>query len=84
MKMKKVYVGNLPYRITKEELSDHFEDCGSIQDIILIKDRETGRSKGFGFVEFETSDQAQEATRLDGKECDGRPLKVSIAKERSN
>ena len=82
--MKKVYVGNLPYRITEEELSAHFEDCGSIQDIILIKDRETGRSKGFGFVEFESEDQAEAATKLDGQECGGRPLKISIAKERKS
>ena len=76
--MKKVYVGNLPYRITEEELSAHFKD------IILIKDRETGRSKGFGFVEFESEDQAEAATKLDGQECGGRPLKISIAKERKS
>ena len=84
MKMKKVYVGNLPYRITQEEVEDHFSDCGSIVEVILVKDRATGRSKGFGFVEFETEDQAEAATKLDGQECDGRALKVSIAREKQS
>lgn len=80
--MNKIYVGNLPYRITQEELEEHFADCGAVVEVIVIKDRETGRSKGFGFVQFETADAAQKATELDGQECSGRPLKVSIAKEK--
>lgn len=79
--MKKIYVGNLPYQTSPEDLQAFFADYEGIVDIQLIKDHTTGRSRGFGFVEFESPSQAQAATKMNGQECQGRPLKVSLAKE---
>jgi RNA recognition motif-containing protein len=60
---KKLYIGNLPYSATAEEIRALFEQVGEITDVAVISDRETGRSKGFGFVEMATEDLAQEAIR---------------------
>jgi len=79
--MNKVYVGNLAYNVNEDELRGLFSQCGDIENVNLIKDRSTGRSKGFGFVEFASSDQAQAALKLDGQEFQERPLKVSMARE---
>ncbi len=77
----KLYVGNLPYSITEETLAEHFSKCGSVQSTKIIMDRDTRRSKGFGFVEMSSDDEAQEAiSTLDGAECEGRQLRVSEAK----
>src|SRR5260370_37513773 len=81
--MKKIYVGNLPFRCEQDDLRTIFEQFGGIEDLIIIKDRETGRSKGFAFVEFENQQSAQEALSMDGKYFQGRPLKVNVAKERT-
>ena len=81
--MKKIYVGNLPFRCEQDDLRTVFEQFGGIEDLIIIKDRETGRSKGFAFVEFENQAAAQEALSMDGKDFQGRPLKVNVAKERT-
>ena len=77
----KLYVGNLPYTAKEESLKEHFSAAGSVASVKIIIDRETGRSKGFGFVEMESDDGAQAAvTQLDGQEFEGRSLRVSEAK----
>ena len=79
---KKLYVGNLPYSTTEEDLRSLFAQHGPTS-VAVITDRETGRSRGFGFVEFETDASAEAArTALDGKDMDGRPLRVSEAHDR--
>jgi len=80
---KKLYVGNLPYTATEQELRDLFEQHGTTQSVSVIVDRETGRSRGFGFVEFETAESAQAAREaLDGKDMGGRPLRVNEAHDK--
>lgn len=81
--MKKLYVGNLPYEVTESEISDAFKAYGETTSVKLISDRDTGRGRGFGFVEMENAEQAQEVlNNLNGKELFGRTLKIDIAKER--
>ncbi|MCO4755457.1 MAG: RNA-binding protein [Bacteriovoracaceae bacterium] len=81
--MKKLYVGNLPYEITEEEVSDAFGQFGTATSVKLITDRDTGRKKGFGFVEMESAEEAQAVVdELNGKELFGRTLKIDIAKDR--
>ena len=81
---RNVYVGNLPYRITDEEVRDVFSKDGrEVVSVNLIIDRETGRPRGFGFVEMGSEKLAEDAvTALDGFMLDGRPLKVNIARPR--
>ena len=78
---RKLYVGNLPFSATEQELSEKFAACGSVDSIKLITDRDTGQSKGFGFVEMSTDAEAQSAIGdLNGSDYDGRPMKVNEAK----
>ncbi|HEX5420609.1 MAG TPA: RNA-binding protein [Gammaproteobacteria bacterium] len=78
---RKLYVGNLPYSATEESLSAKFAACGKVESAKLITDRDTGQSKGFGFVEMATDSEAQAAIdRLNGQDYDGRPMKVNEAK----
>jgi len=78
---KKLYVGNLPYSATEETLTEKFSEFGSVESAKVITDRDTGRSKGFGFVEMANQAEAQAAIdALDGTDYDGRPMKVNIAK----
>jgi cold-inducible RNA-binding protein len=80
---KKVYVGNLPYGVGDSELHTLFEPHGAVQSAQVIMDRDTGRSKGFGFVEMDSGEQAQAAiTALNGREVDGRALTVNEARPR--
>ncbi|MFI4912776.1 MAG: RNA recognition motif domain-containing protein [Sedimentisphaeraceae bacterium JB056] len=82
---KKLYVGNLSYGIDSAKLSEVFSEFGTVESANVIMDRETGRSKGFGFVEFSTEEEAQSAiSELDGQDCDGRALKVNEAKPMTN
>ena len=82
---KKLYVGNLPFSTTDEQLRDMFEQHGRTSSVNVIVDRETGRSRGFAFVEFETAECAQAAREaLDGKDIEGRPLRVNEAYERGS
>lgn len=81
--MKKLYVGNLPYSVAEEGLTTLFSPFGTVTSVVLIKDRETGKQKGFGFVEFSTEDSANAALQLNGAEFGGRALKVSIAREKT-
>ena len=78
---KKLYVGNLAYAVTDSTLIQLFEPHGTVQSAQVIMDRDTGRSKGFGFVEFGTDAEAQAAiAALNGKEVDGRSLIVNEAR----
>lgn len=77
---KKLYVGNLPFSITEESLSNTFSEYGTVESAKVIMDRNTGRSKGFGFVEMSTESEAQDAIKkLDGSDYDGRPIRVNEA-----
>ena len=81
---KKLYVGNLGYGVTDSDLTKMFEAHGTVESAQVIMDRETGRSKGFGFVEMKTDQEAQAAmAALNGQESDGRTLKVNEAKPRT-
>jgi len=80
--MNKIYIGNLPYNVTEQDVEDTFAQFGTIEDVVLIKDRATGRPKGFGFITFGSDKEAQEALKMDGQDFHGRPVKVNIAKER--
>ena len=78
---KKLYVGNLPYSITDETLNDTFSAHGTVESVRIITDRDTGRSKGFGFIEMASDDEAETAIdQLNGHEVDGRPLTVNEAR----
>ncbi len=80
---KKLYVGNLAYSVTGEELRELFSEHGEVQSADVIMDRETGRSKGFGFVEMSNDSEAQAAaSALDGSQHGGRTLKVNEARPR--
>lgn len=77
----KLYVGNLSYGTTEEDLRALFTQAGSVATVDLIKDRDTGRSKGFAFVQMSTQSEAEEAIKLfNGYELDGRALKVNAAR----
>ena len=79
----KTYVGNLSFSTTDSQLKTIFSDFGTVDSASVISDRETGRSKGFGFVEMNNDDEAKAAmATLDGKALDGRNLKVNEAKPR--
>jgi cold-inducible RNA-binding protein len=80
---KKLYVGNLTYEVTNSELEKLFTAHGTVESAQVIMDRDTGRSKGFGFVEMKTDQEAQAATAaLNGQEVNGRALTVNEAKPR--
>ena len=82
---KKLYVGNLTYAVTHTQLEEWFSQYGTVQSAQVISDRDTGRSKGFGFVEMDTDAQAQAAIDgLNEQEHDGRRLTVNEAKPRVN
>ncbi len=81
--MNKIYVGNLPYTATEEELRELFSACGAIKEIAFIKDRYTGQCKGFSFIEFDDASSAQNAIdQYNEQEFNGRNLRVNIAQER--
>jgi RNA recognition motif-containing protein len=79
-----IYVGNLSYEVTEEDLKQAFEAFGEVETVKVIKDNYTGRSKGFGFVEMPAKDEAQSAiNELNDKELKGRTLKVNEARPRT-
>ena len=81
---KKLYVGNLSYEVTDADLQGLFAPHGAVQSAQVIMDRDTGRSKGFGFVEMDSNEQAQAAiTALNGQEVNGRALTVNEARPRA-
>jgi RNA recognition motif-containing protein len=80
---KRLFVGGLPWATTQESLQQHFSQAGTVESAVVITDRMTGRSKGFGFVEMSTEEEAQKAVEMfDGKELEGRQIAVSMAKPR--
>ena len=82
---KRLYVGNLSYDMTSQDLEQAFANHGTVQTATIINDRETGRSKGFGFVEMGTEEEAEAAiAAMNGAEIGGRTLKVNIAKPRES
>lgn len=81
----RIYVGNLPYTTQDEDLNEAFSAFGEVESTIVIRDRETGRSRGFGFVEMSDSSSAKAAIEsLNGKNFQGRNLTVNEAKPREN
>jgi RNA recognition motif-containing protein len=77
----KIYVGNLPYQLSEEELKDLFAQIGNVTSVRVVTDAMSGRSKGFGFVEMENEEQAKKAIdQLDGTEIQGRSIRVAPAR----
>ena len=80
-----IYIGNMPFSLTESDLEELFAEFGVVSSARVISDRDTRRSKGFGFVEMSNQAEAEEAIRqLEGKEVDGRNLKVNEAKPRED
>jgi len=79
---KSIYVGNLPWSATEEELHDLFGQFGGVTSVKLVSDRDTGRPRGFAFVEMEDADAAKAIEALEGTEFGGRTLRVNEAKPR--
>ena len=78
---KKLYVGNLPFSATDQALSDTFSQCGTVESAKIIMDRDSGRSKGFGFVEMSSDAEASNAiNKFNGADYEGRPMTVNEAK----
>jgi RNA recognition motif-containing protein len=82
MDKNKIFVGSLPWSINNDSLKELFAQYGEVTEAVVIMDRETSRSKGFGFVTFSTPESAQKALEMSGKEVDGRAIVVNIAKPR--
>jgi RNA recognition motif-containing protein len=80
--MKKIYVGNLPFSATEDQVRDLFSKHGTVQSVALINDRETGRPRGFGFVEIDDAGLDAALKALNGYEMDGRALKVNEAQDK--
>ncbi|PYL43393.1 MAG: RNA-binding protein [Verrucomicrobia bacterium] len=78
--MKKMFVGNLSFQTTESDIRGAFERFGSVESVTIITDRDTGRSKGFGFVEMSEEDANKAITGLSGSDLDGRALTVNEAK----
>jgi cold-inducible RNA-binding protein len=77
----KLYVGNLPYTVTSDTLKTHFAAAGAVIDAVVISDSRTGRSKGFGFVEYGKDEEAKKAIEMfNGKDMEGRNLVVNEAR----
>lgn len=79
---KRIYVGNLSFQTTEQELTDLFSQAGAVESVSLITDRDTGRSKGFAFVEMSASDAEEAINRFNGQELNGRALTVNEARAR--
>ncbi len=84
MQANKLFVGSLSFNTTDEGLAEAFAQAGTVLSAQIIQDRQTGRSKGFGFVEMSTEEEAQAAIQMwNGKELDGRTLTVNVAKPKT-
>lgn len=81
MSQTKVYVGNLPYRTDDAELEQLFGAYGEVTEVRIVMDRESGRSKGFGFITFAEAEGANNALKADGTELQGRKLRVNLAND---
>lgn len=84
MDKNKLFVGSLPWSLNNDSLRELFSQYGEIVEVVVISDRDTGRSKGFGFITFKNEEDAQKALEMDGKEVEGRKIVVNIAKPREN
>lgn len=80
--MKKIYVGNLPFSATEDDVKELFGQHGTVHSVALINDRETGRPRGFGFIEVDDDALAAMIQNLDGQEMDGRALRVNEAQDK--
>ncbi len=80
--MTTIYVGNLPFTATENDVRSLFEQHGTVQSVKLINDRDTGRPRGFGFVEMPASDAQTAIEQMNGFQMGGRPLRVNEARER--
>ncbi|MEN8239980.1 MAG: RNA-binding protein [Actinomycetota bacterium] len=80
--MKKLYVGNLPWSTTEDDLRQMFSEHGEVESVALITDRETGRSRGFAFVEMDTEGAEKAINEFNGKELGGRALRVNEAQDK--
>ena len=81
----KIYVGNMPYSVTSEDLSGMFKEYGDVEEATVIMDRETGRAKGFGFVDMPNNSDADRAIKgLNGTQIEGRALTVNQARPRES
>lgn len=81
---KRIYIGNLPFSATEDEVRELFAKHGEVVSVNLIMDRETGRIRGFGFVEMDDADAAAAISALDGTDMDGRNLRVNEARPRED
>jgi RNA recognition motif-containing protein len=81
--MSKIYVGNLPFSADESQVRALFAEHGTVESVSLINDRETGRPRGFGFVEMPSADAARAIQALNGKDMGGRPMRVNEAQERA-
>ena len=82
MKQNKLYVGNFPFTVEENQLRELFAPFGEIEELAMIKDRDTGRPKGFAFITFASQQSAEKALELDGNDLGGRPLKVNMAQDK--
>ena len=81
---KRIYVGNLSYQTTENDLTNLFEEVGQVESVSIITDRDTGRSKGFAFVEMSAEDADKAITQFNGTEINGRALTVNEARPRED
>lgn len=81
--MTKLYVGNLPFTATEDAVRNLFAAHGTVEKLSLISDRETGRARGFGFIEMPAADASRAMQALNGKDFDGRALKINEAQDRA-
>lgn len=85
MNNKKLFIGSLPWGVDDQRLAEIFSQAGNVVTAQVVKDRETGRSRGFGFVEMSTDEEAQNAVKnLNGSDVDGRKIVVNIARPRED
>jgi RNA recognition motif-containing protein len=85
MNKAKLFVGNLPYNASEQDLEEHFSQAGVVASVSLMFDRMTGKSRGFGFIEFTTPEDAERAVQLfHSKDFQGRPLTVNVARPRED
>ncbi len=80
---KSIYVGNLPWSATEDQVRNLFAEFGTVNSVNLVSDRETGRARGFGFVEMDAAGAAEAIQALDGSNMDGRSLKVNEAQPKA-
>ena len=81
--MTKIYVGNLPFSATEQDVRELFGQHGTVESVALPTDRETGRPRGFGFVEMSSADASRAMQALNGKDFDGRALKINEAQDKA-